>query len=549
MASFDNYVTRNSVYDYKLGTTYGNSEPMSDLPYKVSVNKPLQPSFFRDSSFDKQSVNKFHDEKLMQKQEYQLNQSADITIREIDTVVEPNSGEPESVNFCCRILIIILTVTVIALVAGMVTFFVLYFGVYTKSPTYKESCSTSKPCATNTDLICETTCKCSSKKYWDGFKCANLLQFGSNCYGGTFQCQNGLNCINNLCQCLNTTYYSNDQCLPKLYFNSACSNCSYSTTCPNCISCSQCQNTFYCDPTSLICNCPSSDYFYDIFTKTCKTRSTFNSYCVSDNYCTQGSGLYCQSIQNGSTCPTMPLASYCNCPLGSYFNGTHCKTLETYYSKCIYNCSCDSTKLLYCDTAEYRCLCPTNLTWNPTTLTCSVQLTYNQACNISSQCLVSKGLICKNGFCTCGAWTGNWYWSSLLQQCIQCPSDWIFVSQSQRCIKVFYDLQTWTGSQQMCLLNSANLIQLNDANIFNTTKWLNVRKDVNYWVGGGDSRVDRTFRWTFDSSLVDGTITTWCGAQPDSTYNENCLAITLASACVFDQLCTVQYFYICQKIT
>ena len=158
--------------------------------------------------------------------------------------------------------------------------------------------------------------------YWNGFKCTPLLTFGSLCYGGTFQCHYTLTCINQLCQCSNVTYYQNGVCLSKLGFNSICSTCSYSSICPNCTTCSQCQDysNFYCDAFALTCLCPVTTQYYDSFSGQCQLKKSYNVLCTSISACNSASqGLYCQTTQSGSSCPLMPSAGYCNCPVGTYW--------------------------------------------------------------------------------------------------------------------------------------------------------------------------------------------------------------------------------------
>jgi hypothetical protein len=359
MAGLENFINRGVIFDYTIGGKKSAKQ--------ITLNRSFQD--FSSSS---------------------RNPSPDTITNTVQTI-KPASKKGPTESF--RVLIIILTVGSICLVAGIVTFCVLYFGVMIKTPTYKDACSTTNLCASNTDLECEITCKCSSNKYWDGYKCADQLTLGSTCYGGSFQCQIGLSCINTLCQCSNSKYYTNGNCTQKKAYNTSCTSCSY-TTCPSCLECSQCEDylNLYCDSISLKCVCPVSTHYLDSFTGLCKPKGSYNYYCEQDSWCqVQALGLFCQTSSSGSSCPMMPQPNYCNCPNGTYWNGTICKTLELYYSTCTSNCTCDGSKLLYCDTLDYRCICSPNYYWDSSFLNCTSQLYQGMTCTSSKQCLVSKG--------------------------------------------------------------------------------------------------------------------------------------------------------------
>ncbi len=134
-------------------------------------------------------------------------------------------------------------------------------------------------------------------------------------------------------------------------------------------------------------------------------------------------------------------------------------------------------------------------------------------------------------------------------QCIECPTGWIFISAAQRCIKAFYDLQQWTNAQLLCQQNSGNLLILNDTALLNVAQSLGLRTDYNYSIGGGDSKFEGTYVWTFDGTLIDFSIIPWCMGHVSGGYNENCLALSTLSWCIFDQVCSAKSFYICQKLT
>ena len=328
--------------------------------------------------------------------EFELN-NLDRTTDTLKTSI--NEVPSQAPTEASRIFIIIGVISGILLLTGIVTFCVLYFGVLITTNSYKGTCSSSSVCNSGVGLICDNTtssCRCNTSMYWDGYKCTNLLTFGALCYGGSFQCQSNLTCYNQICQCSNTTFSQNGYCIPKLGLNSPCTSCSYSGSCPNCSACSQCQDyiKLYCDSSSLTCLCPTLTHYYDSFSGQCQPKVSYNTYCTSNSTCKGATqGLFCQTTQSGSSCPFMLQSSYCNCLNGTFWNGTNCKSPDTYYATCVGNCSCDTTKLLVCDmqTSDYRCICPTNYYWDTTSLTCLTQLTYYSACTSSNQCMQTKG--------------------------------------------------------------------------------------------------------------------------------------------------------------
>jgi hypothetical protein len=191
-------------------------------------------------------------------------------------------------NNCCIYSTIITLFAFLAIIA-LIVFCLLYFGVLFKMPTYLESCSTANPCVLYKSLTCNGTCVCEADKYWNGSICLTLVAFSGTC-SATYQCETGLTCLNSICQCATTTYYSGGACVNKKTYGTSCSLCSYSS-CLSCYTCSECQDYSYgyCDTTSNVCKC-TTGAFYDLSTSLCLKNTTFNGVCVSSTQCDSSKG-------------------------------------------------------------------------------------------------------------------------------------------------------------------------------------------------------------------------------------------------------------------
>jgi hypothetical protein len=137
--------------------------------------------------------------------------------------------------------------------------------------------------------------------------------------------------------------------------------------------------------------------------------------------------------------------------------------------------------------------------------------------------------------------------------CIECPESWTFVNTSQRCIKGFNDLQTWSFGQLICEQNLGDLITLNDTNLMNAVRTLNLRTDCSYWVNAVDSKTEGTFVWSFDGTLVNSSFSAigigFCFGFPLISYTSNCLVLRTSTLpwCFFDSSCSTTSCYICEK--
>ena len=138
--------------------------------------------------------------------------------------------------------------------------------------------------------------------------------------------------------------------------------------------------------------------------------------------------------------------------------------------------------------------------------------------------------------------------------CIECPESWTFVSTSQRCVKGFNDLQTWSYAQQICQQNLGDLVILNDTNLMNAVRTLNLRSDYNCWIDAGDSKTEGTYAWAYDGTLVSSSLAAigigFCLGYPTINYNTNCLSLrTLYSPwCLIENYCSYISCYICEKL-
>ena len=486
-----------------------------------------------------------------------LSVSSGLYVRLNSSLEKIKNQSKENRNLRLRRALLIISLILIALIVGLGLFFGLYYGIIYNTKTFSEACSTAQPCVPNKNLFCNVTCTCDAASYWDGFTCTSLLPFGSTCHGGSFQCVTGLSCVNNICQCQNTSYYDGTKCNTKLPYNSVCSSCSYSS-CPNCITCSQCQDyaNLACNLTTLKCECPFNTSYYDGTTNVCTSKLPINVYCTLDLQCKDVTqGLYCQTLSNmGTSCPSQPLANFCNCPSTTYYNGAICKPYETYYSTCSQNCACNVWKGLYCSAIENRCLCPSNYYWDSTLLNCYKQLTYKLSCSSIKQCDSSLGLTCNSGACECKLFPGTWYWSSIGQYCVECPYDWTIItsgSNVQKCVKVNTYYTSWSNAKINCEEHAGHLAIFNDSSLNLKVKSL-ITIGSYYLVGATDSKFEGQWTWTYDGQALNTAISGigWCAvsSEPNGGTVENCVVVEWPTWCFRDIPCTTQsYYHICQK--
>lgn len=196
LASNFNY---NPNYDHYQSNENNNveSDPALELKrissygYEAAETHPQDASSLIKKNSDIQRYKKFFSPKFLNSNSYEA--------RKHDSLKAANKE-----NQVCKLYgFAIFTLAVITIVT-LVMFCIIYFGVFTVMPTYLQPCSKTNPCAYFKNLFCNSTCICGSDQYWNGSKCTTLLKFGSKCTDST-ECDIGLTCLNQICQCLSTT--------------------------------------------------------------------------------------------------------------------------------------------------------------------------------------------------------------------------------------------------------------------------------------------------------------------------------------------------------
>ena len=160
------------------------------------------------------------------------------------------------------------------------------------------------------------------------------------------------------------------------------------------------------------CDCPTSKYWNGA---TCVNRVSNGVSCpTGQNYnCLYNSGLTCISF-------------VCICDdANTYWDGSICRTYQTYYQSCS-SYLCNPNYGLTCSSTANSCQCPTSMSSNycdcPTTkywngALCVDRSTYNGACPTlqNYNCYSGKNLICSGGICDC--LNSNYYWVSAIAAC------------------------------------------------------------------------------------------------------------------------------------
>lgn len=276
MAEPEHFETKNStVIEYTLG--YKNKAQNNYIKSSRSKNSFIdnKSSFLRDNQATSPiSVSTYQNSNL-------ISNSSNTIIRKIFNPLKVS-------NKYCQVLIVTVTTIILILVAALIAYSLVYFGVFFKRPGYQQTCSTSNPCEVDKNFICNGTCTCDSTKYWTGFICNSLEPFGNQC-SGDYQCSYGLNCINSVCQCTSSYYFDGTVCQYKLSYGLTCSPCIYN--CLKCNACNQCNDnqTLYCNATNFKCIC-KSPYYYDSFNQLCLSYGGYNTACLYNIDCNSTAG-------------------------------------------------------------------------------------------------------------------------------------------------------------------------------------------------------------------------------------------------------------------
>lgn len=539
--SFLQYLTKSP---FKGGTQFHQQTSFNKSPSNFSYTNNNNNSARNNNTSPNQNPLKVEDlEKSRSPSSIHLTESTTS-----ESPLKPvEAAPPTRTRTCC----IIASVITVFLIVAVVVFCILYFGfkIFDQSPKYNELCSSEKPCQSGQNLICSTTCKCQSGFYWDGFKCTPSLGFGSACYGGTFQCISGLSCVNTLCQCDSISFYNGTNCEPKRTFASPCATCSYSS-CPTCNTCLQCLESanYYCDTVTSTCKCAVATHYYDSLLKACMPKVNFKVYCSQSDMCKDVSaGLMCQLSTYGGTCPTQPALNFCNCPVGKYFNTTHCVPLESYYGTCNVGCECDGGKLLYCDSTVKRCICYSGYYWSG--VQCLPMKGYLASCTAIRECDPGLGLTCQANLCKCSLFSSNWYWSVRAGKCAECPFGWTVITFGtvQRCIKFEYSLLSWGNAKFNCESMQANLLVVDDATEAAVIKAIPGLPAYSFWVGANDQRTEGSYVWAYTLTSLNTAIVPFCSGYPQASTFINCILLNTPGWCYQDNTCESLLFSICQK--
>ena len=348
---------------------------------------------------------------------------------------------------------------------------------------YGESCLNNQ-CFDIQSLQCiNSTCQCDSiTSFWNSSlsTCQSISldfsQHGGYCQKDYTQCLSNTICLNSICKCNSTNYFwSGLTCTPKLTYNSAC-GLNNSTNCVSDEECSQCLSSSLLQCNIIIGNCSClNNSFYDSSISKCAELKYYFNYSTSSSQCDSTKGLFCQNTTGNLTanCPSVSTLNYCDCSYGLYFdfNYDKCMLKKSFNRQCSQSCECDSVNRgLGCYGGI--CSCPKYTYFNSVSCVSSGYKTgyYSSICNSNYDCNSDFGLICSNvSICDC-VLTSNYYWSTTLKVCVECPPGWIILKTSNsisRCYLISTSQTTWTIASQRCSYDNAYLLPIQDIYEYN----------------------------------------------------------------------------------
>ena len=164
------------------------------------------------------------------------------------------------------------------LLCGALTF---YFAA--RPGLYQENCAT-RSCEKNLSLKCiNKTCACESNYIYID-KCVMKKNYSEQCHTA-FYCQDykNINCIDGVCKCASSFYWTGVECKAKLTYSQMC------TSNTQCLT----SQYLYCDSISKKCTCDNYTRFWD---KTaCFPKRTLNESCSLNEQCITSKNLICSN--------------------------------------------------------------------------------------------------------------------------------------------------------------------------------------------------------------------------------------------------------------
>lgn len=133
--------------------------------------------------------------------------------------------------------------------------------------------------------------------------------------------------------------------------------------------------------------------------------------CASSNECNDAFGLICPKTTGNCNCPLVSTTLFCECQRDLnkefYWDGTICQPTKLYNETCSnsltdYMCQTISQGTVCSPSGTtYKCQCPYQQYYDPSTSKCISQLTFGQPCDsaIPDMCLGTLGLQCFQGAC------------------------------------------------------------------------------------------------------------------------------------------------------
>ncbi|BFZ22372.1 hypothetical protein BsWGS_25410 [Bradybaena similaris] len=138
--------------------------------------------------------------------------------------------------------------------------------------------------------------------------------------------------------------------------------------------------------------------------------------------------------------------------------------------------------------------------------------------------------------------------STTTVQPINCLNGWYGFPTLHWCIKLFDSPLSWAASRGQCQAAGADLVRINNTNMYTFISLLiNENRGV-YWIGLNDQKTEGTFSWLDDTAKAN--YTEWAPGMPNNAGgNENCVVADGNNNDKWDDLdCSTPNRFICQRV-
>ncbi|RUS83755.1 hypothetical protein EGW08_008506, partial [Elysia chlorotica] len=130
---------------------------------------------------------------------------------------------------------------------------------------------------------------------------------------------------------------------------------------------------------------------------------------------------------------------------------------------------------------------------------------------------------------------------------IVCPRLWTFSPESETCVKVYKDPQSWHAARVTCQRYQADLVVIwnkpMDQFVYDQVVAIEIKM---YWIGINDIANEGHFEYI--DNITQVTYFNWESGLPNNAFAQNCVILNRRRDTMFwdDQLCSKKFFFICE---